>query len=271
MSEHDSPSLPTSLPQGERGEKPNPLPSRERVPEGQERGCARSEAPQENAGLNENCSGALADEIVPELLARLPTLKLAAPRRAVCLGADLENVPAALRRQYPEATWVKATAGADADLIWDAPAMGASFAPYTPARFRDIKSALANDGVFFFATLGPQTLLPLHALCSSATTAHAFATWPTLVDLGDALVTAGLTRPVLDRETLTFTYATAADALAELARDGWFDASSCAEDAARLLTAADGSVAVPFDVIYGVAYQKSGNEDQVSRISWHPR
>jgi len=200
-------------------------------------------------------SGALADEIVPVLLERLSTLNLTPPRRAVCLGA--ENVPAALRRQYPEATWVKIGAGADADLIWGAPATGATFAPYTAAIFGDIKNALANDGVFFFATLGPQTLLPLQALCSSATTPHAFASWPTLVDLGDALVAAGLTRPVLDRETLTFTYATAADALAELARDGWFDAGACAEAAARLLTAADGAVAVPFDVIYGVAWNAS--------------
>jgi malonyl-CoA O-methyltransferase len=124
--------------------------------------------------------------------------------------------------------------------------------------FHDIKNALADGGVFLFATLGPQTLLPLQPLCSSLTTPHDFASWPTLVDLGDALVAAGLAKPVLDREILTFTYDTADAALAELARDGWFDAArgaaSCTAEAARALTADDGSAAVPFEILYGVAW-----------------
>jgi hypothetical protein len=199
-------------------------------------------------------ASALADEIERTLLARLPSLmKAIMPCRIAGLGA----APAALRTRYPNAAWVDVADGANADLIWGASATTASFAPYTSAMFRDINNALTNNGVFLFAALGPQTLLPLQSLCSSATTPHAFASWSTLVDLGNALVAAGLVKPVLDRETLTFTYASAADALAELARDGWFDATSCAQDAAQALTVADGSAAVPFEIFYGVAWKSS--------------
>ncbi|MDR2244290.1 MAG: hypothetical protein LBE15_02625, partial [Burkholderiales bacterium] len=63
----------------------------------------------------------------------------------------------------------------NADLIFGMPSAAANFAPYTPAMFCDIKNALADNGVFLFATLGPQTLLPLQPLCSPATTPHDFA------------------------------------------------------------------------------------------------
>ncbi|MDR0247330.1 MAG: hypothetical protein LBI16_02900, partial [Burkholderiales bacterium] len=183
-------------------------------------------------------TSALVGEIEQVLLARLPSLiKAPPPRRIACLG----DVPPTLQARYPNAAWVNVADGADADLIWGAFVGAASFTPYTPAVFRDINNALADNGVFLLATLGPQTLLPLQPLCSPATTPHAFASWPTLVELGNALVAAGLAKPVLDCETLMFTYASAADALAELARDGWFDASSCAQDATQALTAADGS------------------------------
>jgi len=162
-----------------------------------------------------------------------------------------------------------------ADLVLGMPAAADRFTPLTSAMFRDIKNALADNGVFLFATLGPQTLLPLQALCSPTTASHTFASWPTLVDLGNALVAAGLARPVLDCETLTFTYASAADALDELARDGWINTTlsttlhttSCAQDAARALTVADGSAAVPFEIFYGVAWNRSS---AVGRSVWQP-
>ncbi|MDR2174028.1 MAG: hypothetical protein LBE32_07510 [Burkholderiales bacterium] len=213
-------------------------------------------------------TSALAAEIERTLLARLPSLmKATAPRRIACFGATF----AMLRALYPDAEWVDVGDGADANLILGMPAAAANFAPYTPTMFSNIKNALAGGGVFLFATLGPQTLLPLQSLCSSATALHTFASWPTLVDLGNALVAAGLARPVLDCETLTFTYASAADALDELARDGWFNttlhATSCAQDAERALTAADGSAAVPFETFYGVAWNASPAAGQPS---WQP-
>jgi hypothetical protein len=204
---------------------------------------------------------ALASEIEQALLARLSTLAMETPRRIACVGASVGT----LRTRYSDAAWMDIADGANIDLIWGIP--GATFAPYIPTMLHSIKNALADNGVFFFATLGPQTLLPLQPLCSSATTPYAFASWPTLVNLGDALVAAGLARPVLDREILAFTYTSAAPAFAELARDGWFDAASCATDAARALTAADGSVTVPFEIFYGVAWNTVPDEWQPLRFS----
>ncbi|MCL2310672.1 MAG: hypothetical protein FWC42_10500 [Proteobacteria bacterium] len=213
-------------------------------------------------------TSALADEMALALLARLSSLKMAnPPRRIACLGARFDVTFAALRVQYPDAVWVDAGDGSNADLILGMPVAAANFAPCDTATFRDVKNALAGGGVFLFATLGPQTLLPLQSLCSPATTPHVFASWPTLVDLGNALVAAGLTKPVLDREILTFTYADAADALDELRQDGWFNAASHAADAARLLTVADGSAASSFEIFYGVAW----NASSVAKpLSWQP-
>jgi hypothetical protein len=214
----------------------------------------------------------LAREIEQTLLARLSTLAMETPRRIACVGASsvgisVSTLPEALRARYPDAAWMDIANGANIDLIWGIPNIATTFTPYTAAMFHGIKNALADNGVFFFATLGPQTLLPLQSLCSSATTPHAFATWPTLMDLGNALVAAGLARPVLDRKILTFTYTTAAAALTELMRDDWFDASSCSAEAARVLTADDGSAEVPFEIYYGVAWNTVPDDWQPLRFS----
>ncbi len=85
-----------------------------------------------------------------------------------------------------------------------------------PALFARWHALLAPGGVAAFATLGPGSLPELRAV-------HAAEGWPPpsplfidMHDLGDMLVEAGYTTPVLDQETLTLTFADPAAALAEL-------------------------------------------------------
>jgi len=78
----------------------------------------------------------------------------------------------------------------------------------TPARlFAEIARVLRADGLFAFATLGPDSLLQLrHAWQCVDAAAHVNA-FPDMHDVGDALLRAGLRDPVLDVDRLALQYA----------------------------------------------------------------
>lgn len=74
------------------------------------------------------------------------------------------------------------------------------------AVFGEINRVLRKDGLFAFATLGPDSLLALrHAWRSADDGAHVNR-FPDMHDVGDALVSAGLRDPVLDVDRLSVTY-----------------------------------------------------------------
>ena len=126
---------------------------------------------------------------------------------------------------------------------------------------------LRVDGFVMFSCLGPGTLRELRAL-------YERLGWPVptpgfvdMHDLGDMLVQAGFADPVMDQETLTLTWASPAALLAELRGLG---ANAAPERGrglrtprwrARLerelasLAAADGSIALSFEVAYGHAFK----------------
>ena len=125
--------------------------------------------------------------------------------------------------------------------------------------------ALAPQGWLMFSTLGPQTLRELREI-------HADAGWPAphapftdMHDLGDLLVHAGFADPVMDQETLTLTWSSAAAALVELRALG---GNASADRGAGLRTPrwrerlcaalqarADGQgrIALRFEIVYGHA------------------
>jgi len=74
------------------------------------------------------------------------------------------------------------------------------------AAFSEINRVLREDGLFAFATLGPDSLLELrHAWRTADDSAHVNR-FPDMHDIGDALVNAGLRDPVLDVDRLSVTY-----------------------------------------------------------------
>lgn len=75
-----------------------------------------------------------------------------------------------------------------------------------PACLTEIARVLKKGGVFAFATLGPDSLKELREAWSDVDDEHHLNHFPDMHDVGDALVRAGLTDPVLDVDYLSVTY-----------------------------------------------------------------
>lgn len=124
--------------------------------------------------------------------------------------------------------------------------------------FRELHRVLAVGGLLSFAALGPDTLRELRA--AGATTLRRFHD---MHDLGDMLVAAGFADPVMDRETITLSYATPRGLLQDQrrlgVRDGLFGAMGFREarKVFRLWEAQrqEGRLPASFEVIYGHAWK----------------
>jgi malonyl-CoA O-methyltransferase len=123
--------------------------------------------------------------------------RLVHPRLAIC--ADLERLPIA-----PDSI----------DFVWCNMALHWLSDPL-PA-FKEFARVLAPEGLLMFSTLGPDTLKELRAAAGAARV-HAFID---MHDLGDMLLAAGFTAPVMDMEILSFTYAEASALLVDLRASG---------------------------------------------------
>jgi malonyl-CoA O-methyltransferase len=148
---------------------------------------------------------------------------------AVILGLDI--APAMLARARQRSPWWRRLAGAphpafvcaDAERL---PVAGASvdlvFSNLVlqwcePSRaFAEAARVLANEGLFLFSTLGPDTLRELRAAFAEADGAPHVNRFFDMHDLGDALVHAGFADPVMEMETLTLEYETVAAVLRDL-------------------------------------------------------
>jgi malonyl-CoA O-methyltransferase len=86
--------------------------------------------------------------------------------------------------------------------------------------FSEVARVLAKDGLFLFATLGPDSLSEIRRAWASVDTAIHVNLFPDMHDIGDAAVRAGLRDPVLDVDRLTVTYKDAASLFAELTAMG---------------------------------------------------
>lgn len=85
--------------------------------------------------------------------------------------------------------------------------------------FGEAARVLQEGGLFAFTTLGPDSLREMRQVFADEAEArvHDFTD---MHELGDALMASGFTEPLLEAERLTFTYASAADALTEARRLG---------------------------------------------------
>ena len=157
-------------------------------------------------------------------------------RLAVCAG--LERLPLA-----PETV----------ELVWSNMALHWVAEPL--AAIREFARVLAPGGLLMFSTLGPDTLKELRAAAGAARV-HAFLD---MHDLGDMLVAAGFSAPVMDMEVLTLTYGNAAQILQDLRASGQVNARldrtrglSAKSFRNRVLGAGPGA---SFEVVYGHAWK----------------
>lgn len=133
---------------------------------------------------------------------------------------------------------------------------------------QEVKRVLAPEGLFIFSTLGPDTLKELRAVFSRNPDGHAHVQdFTDMHDIGDALVQAGFSDPVMDREDLTATYADLAALLRDLrllggtntlpdrrrtlsGRRRWQGLEADYENLRR-----DGGLPATFEIVYGHAWK----------------
>jgi len=125
--------------------------------------------------------------------------RLAGARRPAAVCASLERLP---------------LAAASVQLVWSN--MALHWAPEPRAALAEFERVLAPAGLLMFSTLGPDTLKELRAAAGEARV-HRFAD---MHDLGDWLVAAGFSAPVMDTETINLAYRDMTQLFADLRASG---------------------------------------------------
>jgi malonyl-CoA O-methyltransferase len=158
------------------------------------------------------------------------------PPAALC--ASLERLP---------------LAAASVQLVWSN--MALHWARDARAALVEFQRVLAPEGLLMFSTLGPDSLKELRAAAGEARV-HRFAD---MHDLGDWLMAAGFSAPVMDVETIDVAYRDMAQLLADLRASGQVNARA---DRARGLAGKGLRAAleragtrVTCEVVYGHAWK----------------
>lgn len=198
----------------------------------------------ERAAAQYDVFAALQREVGERLLARLDLVRLA-PGRIVDLGAGtgycarkleqryrdaaillLDLAPAMLREARKRRRWRSrqhylcmdaaqlALPGAAVDLVFSN--LTLQWCPDLPAVFAECRRVLRPTGLLMFSTLGPDTLRELRAAWAEVDQQPRVNAFLDMHDVGDALIEAGFSSPVLDREHLTLTYDDAFKLMREL-------------------------------------------------------
>jgi malonyl-CoA O-methyltransferase len=151
------------------------------------------------------------------------------------------------------------------DLVWSNLAL--HWHPAPDRVFAEWRRALGNDGLLMFSCFGPDTFKELRAAFAAAALAAPALPFVDMHDFGDMLVDVGFSTPVLDMETITVTYPSAAALLADvrawggnplatrrralMGRQAWGRMLAALESLRR----PDGTLGLSFEIIYGHAFR----------------
>ena len=135
------------------------------------------------------------------------------------------------------------------------------------AAFAGIHRVLRTDGLLTFSTLGPDTLKELRAASKTDAARVSVSRFFDMHDIGDALVRAGFSAPVLDVERVVLTYENAIDVMRDLKAIGAHNAADGrgrglqGRDFLKKITAnyeqfrRDCKLPATFEVVYGHAWK----------------
>ncbi len=135
------------------------------------------------------------------------------------------------------------------------------------AAFAGMHRVLRTDGLLTFSTLGPDTLKELRAASKTDAARVSVSRFFDMHDIGDALVRAGFSAPVLDVERVVLTYENAIDVMRDLKAIGAHNAADGrgrglqGRDFLKKITAnyeqfrREGKLPATFEVVYGHAWK----------------
>lgn len=150
------------------------------------------------------------------------------------------------------------------DLVWCNLALHWATDPLEV--FREFERVLAPEGLVLFSTLGPDTLKELR-VAAGATRVHEFID---MHDLGDMLIAAGFSAPVMDMEQLGIDYRTGARLLDDLRASGQTNARL---DRSRGLVGGQflrafraAPLRSTFEVVYGHGWKRAAVDREVKTV-----
>lgn len=173
------------------------------------------------------------------------------------------------------------------DLVWSNAAL--HWLDNLPETFKELHRVLGIGGLLMFSVFGPDTLKELRQALSAvdARSAARMQVFTDMHDIGDMLVHAGFSDPVMDMETLTLTYADPWQALRELQHAGSVAAQIIAPAASHGLTTrhawervlqhwprdADGRYPLTFELVQGHAWKAAPRQHEDGRavVNFMPR
>ncbi len=157
------------------------------------------------------------------------------------------------------------------DLAWSSLAL--QWVDDLETTFRGLHRVMKPGGLFLFASFGPDTLKELRAASSGVDGHHHVNQFVDMHDVGDALVHAGFSHPVMEMEHVTLTYAELSGLLRELKAIGAHTVKRGARGGLmgkaawrRLLEnyerfRRDGRLPATYEVVYGHAW--AGAKDRL--------
>lgn len=133
--------------------------------------------------------------------------------------------------------------------------------------FAEARRALSSEGLILFSTLGPDTLKELRQVSRSIDGVGRVHEFIDMHDIGDALIRAGFTEPVMEMETITVQYTSVLKLMRDLRGIGASNALNqrrrglMGKKAMKMienqyveLFACDGKIPATYEVIYGHAW-----------------
>jgi malonyl-CoA O-methyltransferase len=252
----------------------------------------------ERASAGYESAASLQARVAAELLERLAAFAFE-PRVVLDLGAGTGRFTRELKRRYPRALVIALDlapgmlrearrhqhwwrrfervcadalhlplADASVDLVFSS--LMLQWCEPLGEAIAEVRRVLRAEGFFAFSTLGPDTLNELRQAWSQADGYNHVNHFADMHDVGDALVRAGLTEPVLDVERLVLRYADALTLMRDLKAIGAHNATAGRPRAlagrARLTRVQDayetfrsaGQLPATYEVIYGASWGAAG-------------
>jgi len=140
-----------------------------------------------------------------------------------------------------------------------------------PAIFKGFRRVIAPQGLLMFTTFGPDTLKEIRASWGKVDNTPHTSQFTDMHDIGDALLQAGFSNPVMDMELITTTYSSVREIMKDIKNIGASNATTGRskglmgkqrladfEAAYEVFKDSDGLYPATWEIIYGHAWAPEG-------------